>query len=157
MADLIQREEAGETAIDLTRSPEFASSIVEGLVTGRAQQITCNLPNLVPDGALMIENLLPDGVVEVGCRVDVSGIHPQPYGRLPEVLAALDRTHMAIHSLLADAVLQADRELAVQALLLDPLTAAVCSPAEIRVMFAELVEAEAADLPAFLKRRLVGA
>ena len=157
VASLIRREEAGEAAIDLTRSPEFASSIVEGLVTGWAQQITCNLPNRGPDGTLLVENLLPGGVVEVGCVVDAGGVHPQSYGRLPEVLAAIDRTHMAIHGLLVDAVLREDRELAVQALLLDPLTAAVCSPAEIQAMFAELVEAEAADLPTFLGRAAVSA
>lgn len=143
--DLIARERAGERAIEMERSPEFASNIIEGLTLGRPQQITCNLPN-----AHLIENLPLDGVVEVSCTVDGAGIHPQPFGRLPEALAAIDRSHMAIHSLLADSVLRGDRELAVQALLLDPLTAAVCSPQEIRAMFRELVEAEAQDLPSYL-------
>ena len=57
---------------------------------------------------------------------------------------------MTLHHLMADAVLHADRESAVQALLLDPLTAARCSLEEIRQMFGELVEAEKADLPEFL-------
>ena len=35
--------------------------------------------------------------------------------------------------------------------MLDPLTAAVCSLEEIRAMFAELVTAEAADLPSYLQ------
>jgi alpha-galactosidase len=151
VADLIAREKAGEAAIDMTRSPEFASTIIEGIVLNRPQQITINLPNRGPGGALNIENLNADGIIEVGCTVDAAGIVPIPYGRLPEALAAIDRSHMAIHSLLADAVLLRDRELAVQALLIDPLTAAVCSPEEIRAMFAELVEAEGADLPAWLR------
>ncbi|QFP75708.1 alpha-glucosidase/alpha-galactosidase [Deinococcus sp. AJ005] len=160
VADLIAREKAGEAAIDMTRSPEFASNIIEGMVLNRPQQITCNLPNMadgavlngtVLNGTVLIDNLPPDGVVEVGCTVDGGGIHPQPYGRLPEALAALDRSHMAVHSLLADSVLYRDRELAVQALMLDPLTAAVCSLDEIRAMFAELVEAEHADLPEYLR------
>ncbi|CAM3220644.1 Alpha-galactosidase [Deinococcus saxicola] len=146
VADLIAREKAGETAIDMARSPEFASNIIEGMVLNRPQHVTCNLPN-----AGLIDNLPQDGVVEVGCTVDGGGIHPQSYGRLPEALAALDRPHMAVHSLLADSVLHRDRELAVQALMLDPLTAAVCSLGEIRAMFAELVEAEHADLPAYLR------
>lgn len=152
IADLIAREKAGEAAIDMNRSPEFASSIIEGMVLNRPKRITCNLPNLTPDGTLLIDNLLSDGIAEVSCRVDASGIQPQPYGRLPEALAAINRSHMAIHSLLADSVLHRDRELAVQALLLDPLTAAVCSPDEIRAMFAELVDAEAADLPTWLRQ-----
>lgn len=143
---MIARERAGEPAIDMERSPEFASNIIEGLTLGRPQRITCNLPN-----AHLIDNLPLDGVVEVSCAVDGGGIHPQPFGRLPEALAAIDRSHMAIHSLLADSVLRGDRELAVQALLLDPLTAAVCSPQEIRAMFRELVEAESNDLPVYLR------
>ncbi|AZI44813.1 alpha-glucosidase/alpha-galactosidase (plasmid) [Deinococcus psychrotolerans] len=146
VADLIAREKAGETAIDMTRSPEFASNIIEGMVLDRPQQITCNLPN-----TRLIDNLSQDGVVEVGCTVDAQGIHPQPYGRLPEALAALNRSHMAVHSLLADSVIQENHDLAVQALMLDPLTAAVCSLDEIRAMFAELVEVEQADLPSYLR------
>ena len=146
VASLIVRESAGEAAIDMTRSPEFASNIIEGMVLNRRQEITCNLPNTG-----LIDNLPQDGVVEVGCTVDGQGIHPQPYGRLPEALAALSRSHMAVHSLLADSVLHSDRELAVQALMLDPLTAAVCSLDEIRAMFAELVEAEQNDLPTYLR------
>jgi alpha-galactosidase len=148
--DLIAREKAGEQAIDMNRSPEFASTIIESMVLNRPQEITINLPNLGADGALMIENLPGDGVIEVGCTVDGGGIVPRPYGKLPEALAAIDRSHMAIHSLLADSVLNKDREQAVQALILDPLTAAVCSLEEIRAMFAELVDAERADLPAYL-------
>jgi alpha-galactosidase len=151
VVDLIAREQAGEEAIDMNRSPEFASTIIESMVLNRTQEITINLPNLGDGGEVMIENLPGDGVIEVGCTVNRDGIMPRPYGRLPEALAAIDRTHMAIHSLLADSVLHADRELAVQALMLDPLTAAVCSPEEIRAMFAELTAAERADLPTYLQ------
>jgi alpha-galactosidase len=48
------------------------------------------------------------------------------------------------------ALLERDRELTVQALMLDPLTSAVCSPADIRAMFDEMVAAEHDDLPSFL-------
>jgi alpha-galactosidase len=46
-------------------------------------------------------------------------------------------------------VMERDREAALRALKLDPLTAAVCSPEEIRQMFQEMWEAERADLEAF--------
>ncbi|GAA4017915.1 alpha-glucosidase/alpha-galactosidase [Deinococcus rubellus] len=149
VADLIARGKAGEAAIDVTRSPEFASNIIEGVLLNRPQQTTCNLPNTG-----LIDNLPQDGVVEVGGTVDAQGMYPQPYGRLPEALAALDRSHMAVHSLLADSVIHRNRELAVQARMLDPLTAAVCSLDEIRTMFAELVEAEQGDLPVYLRERV---
>jgi alpha-galactosidase/6-phospho-beta-glucosidase family protein len=49
-------------------------------------------------------------------------------------------------------VLEQNREAAFHAVLLDSLSAAVCSPQEIREVFEELVLAEADHLPAFMKR-----
>jgi alpha-galactosidase len=57
---------------------------------------------------------------------------------------------MAFHNLVATSVLTEDREAAVHALMIDPLTAAVCSPNEIRAMFDEMVAAEAGYLPDYL-------
>jgi len=51
----------------------------------------------------------------------------------------------------ATAVLEQDREAAVHALMVDPLTAAVCSLAEIRQMFDEMAAAEADYLPDFVR------
>jgi alpha-galactosidase len=48
-------------------------------------------------------------------------------------------------------VLKGDREAAVHALMVDPLTAAVCSLAEARQMFDEMVAAQREYLPEFLK------
>jgi alpha-galactosidase len=71
---------------------------------------------------------------------------------LPAHLAALNQQHMAFHDLVAKAVLEKDREAAVHALMLDPLTAAVCSLAEARQMFDEMVAAQDDYLPEFLKQ-----
>jgi alpha-galactosidase len=68
---------------------------------------------------------------------------------LPPQLAALCRANMAVFDLAARAAIERRREPAVHALLLDPLTAAVCSPAEIRKMADELFAAERDYLPAF--------
>lgn len=143
---LIEREKAGEAAISLERSPEFASNIIEGMTQGRPQVISGNVPNTG-----LITNLPQDGIAEVSCLVNGNGIQPIHYGRIPEALAAIDRSHMAIHHLMAQAVLEGDREAAVHALMLDPLSAAVCSLDEIRAMFGELVQAESAAMPEFVK------
>jgi alpha-galactosidase len=92
---------------------------------------------------------LSDGCVEVACLVDRHGVQPIHFGPLPEQLAALNRTHMAIHQLMSQALLERDKEAARYALLLDPLTAAVCSPAEISAMFDEMWEAQCPYLQAF--------
>jgi alpha-galactosidase len=78
----------------------------------------------------------------VACLVDRRGVQPTHFGALPEQLAALNRAHMAVHSLVSQALLQRDKEAARYALLLDPLTAAVCSPAEISAMFDEMWKAQ---------------
>ena len=143
---MIERERRGEEAISLERSPEFASNIIEGIIFNRPQVISGNVIN---HG--LIDNLAQDGCVEVTCLVDKNGIQPTRFGKLPTHLAALDMTHQAMHDLMATAVLEQDREAAFHALLIDPLTAAVCSPAEIRSMFEELVSAEQQYLPAFMK------
>jgi alpha-galactosidase len=81
--------------------------------------------------------------------VDATGLHPVAFGALPPQLAALNAAHMYVHELMVQAVMERDREAALRALMLDPLSAAVCSPDEIRQMFDEMWEAERADLAFF--------
>ena len=90
----------------------------------------------------LIENLLPGGCVEVACLVNQNGVQPCHFGLLPEQLAALNRSHMAIHTLMCESLLSRNKDAARHALLLDPLSAAVCSPAEISDLFDEMWEAE---------------
>jgi alpha-galactosidase len=127
----------GSAEVPLTRSLEYGSSIIEGISLDRPQVIHGNVRN-----TQLIDNL-PNGCVEVSCLVDRNGVQPCHFGPLPEQLAALNRAHMAVHTLMAQALLQRDRLAARYALLLDPLTAAVCSPAEIDAMFEEMWEAQA--------------
>jgi alpha-galactosidase len=133
----------GRREIPLTRSHEYAADIVEALLLGRPAVIYGNVRNTG-----LIDNL-PDGCVEVACLVDRNGIQPCHFGPLPEQLAALNRSHMAVHTLMADALLAKDKQAARYALLLDPLTAAVCSPAEIYALFDEMWEAEQPYLEPF--------
>ncbi|HEU5367814.1 MAG TPA: alpha-glucosidase/alpha-galactosidase, partial [Ktedonobacterales bacterium] len=95
-----------------------------------------------------IDNL-PDGCIEVACLVDQNGIQPTHFGPLPEPLAALNRSHMTVHALMVEALATRNKEAARSALLLDPLSAAVASPAELSALFDELWEAERAYLQPF--------
>jgi alpha-galactosidase len=134
----------GETEIPLQRGHEYAADIVEAIECGRAKSIHGNVFN---NGA--IENLPSDGNVEVECSVDRDGFHPVRFGSLPEQLAGLNRAHMAVHELVVQALLERDRQKALYALQLDPLTAAVCSLDEIDRLFNEMWEAERPSLGAF--------
>jgi alpha-galactosidase len=133
----------GAEPVPFEPSHEYAAPIVEGLCLDRPQVIHGNVRN-----AGLINNL-PDGCVEVACLVDGNGVQPCHFGALPEQLAALNRAHMAVHTLVVQALLEKDRQAAKYALMLDPLTAAVCSPAEIDAMFEEMWEAEVEYLQAF--------
>jgi alpha-galactosidase len=116
---------------------EYASWIIEAMELGRATSIHGNVMN---DGA--IENLPSSGCVEVECHVSPEGLEPVHFGRLPEQLAALNRTHMAVHELVVEALLERDAQKAKYALMIDPLTAAVCSLEEIDRLFDEMWAAE---------------
>jgi alpha-galactosidase len=143
--DRIRSYLAGEACYEMSRSTEYASTIIEAMVSHTPAVIYGNVMNTG-----LIDNLPHDGVVEVACLVNKNGIQPAHFGPLPAHLAALNAQHMAFHDLVATAILEEDREAAVHALMIDPLTAAVCSLAEIRAMFDEMAAAQAADLPAFV-------
>jgi alpha-galactosidase len=142
--ETIQAQLAGRSEVILQRSSEYASFIVEA--------IEANCPSMIYGNVLnrgLIDNLPAGGCVEVPVLVDGGGLHPTHFGPLPPQLAALDAAHMYVHELMVAAVLGKDRRAALHALMLDPLTAAVCSPAEIGAMFEEMWEAEREDLGAF--------
>ncbi len=133
---------AGRAPLDLERGVEYASYIIHAIETDTPEVIYGNVLNTG-----LVTNLPSDGVVETVCLVNRDGIQPTYFGALPTQLAALDQQHMAVHDLVAKAVLEQDRQAAFHALMLDPLTAAVCSPAEISQMFDEMATTEAAYLP----------
>jgi alpha-galactosidase len=142
--DTIRAQLARDDPIVLERSSEYASYIVQAVETGAPTVIHGNVLN---QG--LIDNLPHRGCVEVSVLIDAMGLHPVRFGPLPTQLAALNAAHMYVHDLLVEAVQESDREAALQALMLDPLTAAVCSPAEIRGMFEEMWAAERRDLTSF--------
>lgn len=133
----IRRKLSGEDEIELVSSKEYAAVIIEGMVKNEPKVIYGNVPN---QG--LIENLQADGIVEVACMIDQNGVNPCRFGRLPEHLAALCRSNMSFFDLAVNAVLNKDKEMAMHALMVDPLTAAVCSLGEAKEMFDELFEAE---------------
>ncbi len=141
--ELIASMLRGDSPIPRERGHEYGSLIIEAVEGGRATTIHGNVRN---EG--WIENL-PDGCVEVECEVDRGGIHPCHFGSLPEQLAALNRSHMAVHELVVAALLERDRNKAKHALMLDPLTAAACSLDEIDHLFEEMWSAERESLSAF--------
>lgn len=132
----------GTLPLEMQSSNEYAAVIIEAVLKNEPKVIYGNVPNRG-----LIENLPADGVVEVACLVDRRGVQPTRFGRLPEHLAALCRSNMAFFDLAVEAVRKGDKEMARHALMVDPLSAAVCSLDEIGSMFEELYEAEQGFVP----------
>ncbi len=135
---------SGEEKFDFNRTWEYASYIIQAMETHQPFTAHVTVPNTG-----LIENLPQDGVVEVACMIDANGVHPTHFGPLPPQVVALCDWQMRMYELAATACVEKSKEAAVHALMLDPLTAAVCSPGEIRKMTMELFKAEENFLPGF--------
>jgi len=133
---------AGKREIRLGRGHEYASDIIEGHLFDRTRIIYGSVPNTG-----LITNLPQTGVVEVAVVVDKRGYTPTFFGELPEQCAAMCRSNMAVFELCVQGILNRDRESVIHAMMLDPLSAAVCSPGEIRQMAEELFAAEKRYIP----------
>ena len=137
----------GRTPIETRRSFEYASWIIEASAKSEPFVFHGNVPNNWSGAGALISNLPSDGIVELACLAHAQSVTPTAYGALPPQMAAVCRSNMSIVELGTLAGLRRDRDLAKQALMLDPLTAAVCSTDEIAKMTDELFNAEADYLP----------
>lgn len=127
-----------------TKSVEYAADIMNAVVTGIPFRFAGNVLN---KGC--ISNLPQDCCVEVPVFADREGLHSSHVGRLPEYCASLCLSNIVFQELAVKAGLNGDYEAAVQACMLDPLTAAVLAPHEIRNMMDEMFEAQMEWLPQF--------
>lgn len=139
------RQISGEDKIALERTWEYGAWIIEAIEKHVPTVIYGNVSNA--NG--LIDNLPHDGCVEVACLVDRNRIQPTRFGRLPKQMAAICDSNMRMFDLAADAAIERSQELAIHALMLDPLTSAVCSPGEIKQMVLRLFEAESAYLSGY--------
>lgn len=137
----------GKAEIRLTRGHEYASDIIEAHAFDRQRTIYASVANTG-----LIPNLLLDGVVEVAVLVNKQGYTPTYFGPLPEQVAHLCRANMSVFELTVSGILNKDPESIIYAMMVDPLTAAVCSPAEIRQMTVELLKAEKRYIPEWCQK-----
>lgn len=131
--------------VEHTRSHEYASRIMEAMVTNQPYKIGGNVLNTG-----LIDNLPSDACVEVPCLVDGSGIHPTHIGRLPVQCAAMNMLDINCQLLTIEAAVTGKKEHVYQAAMLDPHTGAELSIDDIISMCDELIEAHTkAGYPVF--------
>ena len=127
------------------RSSEYASYIMEAMVTGTPIKIGGNVLN----GGGLIENLPKEACVEIPCMVDNYGVNPCYIGKLPVQLAAMNMTHVNVHLVAIEAAATLKKEHVYHAAMLDPLTAATLSLDDICAMVDELIEEHGNWLPKY--------
>lgn len=118
------------------RTSEYASFIMESMVTGVPYKIGGNVLNTG-----LIENLPSEACVEVPCLVDNYGVSPCHVGRLPLSLAAMNMTNINAQLLTIEAAVTRRKEDIYRAAMLEPHTAAELSIDDIVHMCDDLIEA----------------
>jgi len=126
------------------RSQEHGSYIIEALETGRIYRGHFNVMN---KGC--ITNLPDESVVEVPGYIDANGVNIPKVGDLPLGCAAVCSQSIWVQRLAVEAAVSGDVKLLRQAMLMDPLTGAVCTPAEVYQMVDEMLIAGEKWLPQY--------
>ena len=122
--------------IEHERSREYASRIIEAMVTNVPYKIGGNVLNTG-----LITNLPYNATVEVPCMVDKSGINPTYVGELPLQLAAMNSSNIYPQLLTVEAAVTKSKDTLYMAAMADPHTASELSIDDIVSMCDELLEA----------------
>ena len=145
--DLWQRLRAQATgeeplAVGGNQEAERLVTIAEALLTGEDHvELAVNVPNrgVLPD-------LPAEAVVEVPALVGAAGVTPLSVGPLPAGIAAVLTARAQQQEITVEAALTGDRDLAVEALVLDPL---VPDSATARAILRDAALAQPETLGAF--------
>jgi len=127
-----------------TRSHEYASYIMEAIVTDRPCHIGGNVIN---NG--LIPNLPAKACVEVACLVDRNGVQGCQVGDLPEQLAALNRSNINVQLLTIEAALTRRKDAIYHAAMVDPHTSSELTLDQIRKLCDDLIKAHGKMLPTY--------
>jgi alpha-galactosidase/6-phospho-beta-glucosidase family protein len=127
---------------------EGIAAVIGAIATGR--RLVC-IANLANQGC--IPNLPGQAEVEVEAVTDSSGIRGLQMGEAPLALKGILEKRFVWHELVADAAVKGDRNLALQAMLLDEMA---ILPEQAEAMLAELLAASRDLLPQFQPQTTLG-
>ncbi len=127
------------------RSNEYASHIMESIVTNTPYEIGGNVLN----SNHLITNLPAEACVEVPCLVDGKGVHPTFVGSLPVQCAAMNMTNINVQLLTIEAARTLKKEHIYQAAMLDPHTGSELDIDTIKKMVDDLIVAHGDYLPKY--------
>ena len=101
----------------LTPSGERGAAAIGGILHDKKRVLESGV---VPNRGV-IPNLPYHASVEVPVMADAAGIHPISLGPLPDAVAKLLHTPVQVHELAVEAAMHGSKEIALQALLIDPV------------------------------------
>ena len=128
-----------------SRSHEYASHIMESIVTNTPYEIGGNVLN----SNHLITNLPADACVEIPCLVNSNGVTPCYVGKLPVQCAAMNMTNINVQLLTIEAAKTRKKDHIYQAAMLDPHTGSELDIDTIKTMVDELIEAHGDWMPKF--------
>lgn len=155
-----------EKPISLERGEEYAAYIINALMGGEPFEFNGNVANLAPRDShaspdklrsnlsrdisgKLITSLPENACVEVPVRASRKGLRPVHVGELPPQCAILTNLTSCIEEMAVEAALTGDPRLVFQAIVHDPLSAAVLSLAQIKDMVNEMLKKNQPHLPQF--------
>ena len=127
---------------------DHATDIIESMWGGLGKSFyinTCNNNS--------VSNLPRDAFLELRCDLDMQGPRPQPFGKFPRGLLALQHQVLDTHELTAEAAVTGSRETLLKAMLTDPI---INNIGDAKNCMEELLEAEKEALPDYWRRRQSG-
>ena len=130
---------------EINRSNEYASRIMEAVVTNTPYKIGGNVLNTNH----LISNFPEEACIEVPCLIDGVGIHPTYIGALPTACAALNMTNINCQLMTIEAARSHKKNDVYLAAMLDPHTSAELDIDTIVKMCDELIDAHSDYLPDF--------
>jgi alpha-galactosidase len=150
----IERWVAGEKPVEsLLAQPSrearlglSCAGIIADVVAGRSGR----RPSLILPNDGYIDNVSADAVIEVPGEVADGTVRGLPCGALPGPVAAMVQNEVEIQKLAVDAAMAGSRELALQALLIDPVVSGVQQAEDL---LEDLLASHAAYLPRFADGR----
>ena len=131
--------------VEHNRSREYASYIMNSIVTNTPYQIGGNILNT----GRVITNLPEKTCVEVPCLVNSHGITPTFVGELPTQLAALNSIQANVQLLTIEAAQTLKKEKILQAFMFDPMVSSELSIDDMAKMIDDLIEAHGSWLPKY--------
>jgi alpha-galactosidase len=139
-----------QNEVDLDRGEEYASGIFNAIFGDNTPyRFNANLRNKG-----YVTNIDAGACVEVPALASRQGIEPLGVHELPQHLSALVNHSAKVEELAVRAAIEGDIEKLFHAVLFDPLTAAVLSMEEIRMMVQEMIDQNAPYLQYFNSLKL---